>query len=835
MIRHPKFLFPLLPPALLSLAACGGGGGSGGSSAADSSSQSAATPRAEVTYYSAAKPLLDRYCVSCHNDSGVAPFPLSEYQQVYSKRSALIYVLESATMPPIGYADLGPSESQLLLDWLDAGAPKGDESQTPTRPLADNLTYQGDTRRIIEEKCLGCHVEGDIAPFPLDDYDKVHAVGAAAAFSIRNGTMPPWPPTRGFTPLANERALSDSEKHVLLSWLEGDMAEGNPADYQPPELKEELTPPDFNLQVQLPEAYTPTLRPDDHRCFAIDWPLDEFAYVTAASVKPDQKDEVHHVIVSIVEPEDVHLYADASGEDGRPGWYCLGMGGLPGAPFTRQIGGWVPGAGREPAPEGTGIGVKPGSLMIVQMHYNTLVAQPTPDQSTILIATAESVERPARSFLITRPELLQPGGMPIPAGDPRVQHEATLPAYALALVFGQDLDINPADPWAIHQSLLHMHNLGTQARSTLIRADGTEQVLVDIRDWDFNWQGTYNFEREVLVQPTDLIKLECTWDNSQENQPFVDGEQLVSQYVEWGDGSGDEMCLMSLLMTKPKPDYDYSYQPGLHLESPAYRDRFAPGDLVPLKLVLNNFTLQDPAEHSHDNTQHDGTHSTATDDHSTVFRGHYHVYLDNPEDDAEHLTAWDDSYYFQLPGDIEPGLHTLRVNLRSEDHHALGIEQEVQIEVVNDTELERLDLVDVNGWSIQAAEDDSLVGHRPATVDCPDNSWYNEDDALEVETGYCNYLSLSQPSKVDIQTGETLHLVLWHGDLAFEAPASSHVAISIAGNIVWEADVEIPADAEIFDVRVPLDFSAPSGSTIEYHLHNHGYNSWTLLQLELER
>jgi hypothetical protein len=52
---------------------------------------------------------------------------------------------------------------------------------------------------------------------------------------------------------------------------------------------------------------------------------------------------------------------------------------------------------------------------------------------------------------------------------------------------------------------------------------------------------------------------------------------------------------------------------------------------------------------------------------------------------------------------------------------------------------------------------------------------------------------------------------------------------------VWEENVKIPTDANIYDVRIPTNFDAPIGSTVEYHLHNHGYNTWTLLQLEVER
>jgi len=188
-----------------------------------------------------------------------------------------------------------------------------------------------------------------------------------------------------------------------------------------------------------------------------------------------------------------------------------------------------------------------------------------------------------------------------------------------------------------------------------------------------------------------------------------------------------------------------------------------------------------------------------------------------------------------LPEDLAPGMHNLRVSLRGNDHHALGIEHSVDIEVVDSEQVDADALIDVNSWQYQSAADDSLAAHRPGTVECPDNSWYNEDGALEVETGFCNYLSVAQPSLAPISAGDTLHLVLWHGNLAFNRPASAHAAITVDGNVVWQANVDIPSDAEIFDLRIPVDFDAPAGRVVEYHLHNHGYNTWTLLQLDVER
>ena len=722
-----------------------------------------------------------------------------------------------------------------------AGPPAEDPpaEDPPPRQVFRSFTYHKDARPIIEEKCVTCHQVGDIAPFTLDSYDDVQQFGPAMAYAIEAGTMPPWPPTPGYTPFHGDRSLSPEEKFILLTWLDSGMPEGDPADYPTTSasaLAEPAEVPVFDLELPLPQPYTPYLQPDDHRCFAIEWPLDEFTYITNVDVIPGVREVVHHVIVSIAEPEDAHLYYAADGESGRPGWYCLGAGGVSGAPLPRQVGGWVPGAGREPTPSGTGLGVQPGSVMVVQMHYNTLVAKPQPDQSTVLVATADEVERPARGFLLTNPGFLQPGGMPIPADDPDVTHSWSVPAAALGAIFGGDAGVSAGDPWVMHQGFLHMHNLGTRGRTTIRRPDGSEQVLLDIRDWDFNWQGTYNFVEEVLVQPQDRITISCSWDNSQANQEFVNGEQLQSRYVEWGDGTQDEMCLMSVFMTKPQEGKDYSHRPSVYIESPGYLQAFEPGNVVPLKLILNNFSLHDPGEHNHDDpAEHEGDHASADDDHNAVFEGHYHVYLDTDDDDAEHLTAWDEIYYFELPEDLLPGIHELRVNLRGSDHHALGVEQRVEIEVLEEMGEPDISLVDVDAWVYQDAAEDSLAAHRPEDANCPDNSWYNEDGALEVETGYCNYLSLAQGSLADIAAGDRVHLVLWHGNLAFEEPALAHVAVSIAGETIWESEVEIPAGADIFDKRITVPFDAPTGSKVEYHLHNHGFNTWTLLQLEVER
>ena len=70
---------------------------------------------------------------------------------------------------------------------------------------------------------------------------------------------------------------------------------------------------------------------------------------------------------------------------------CRRGQGLGGAPSIPAQVGWVPGAPATPFPEGTGIRIEPGSMLVVQMHYNTRTA--AADQSLIEITTTDSVER----------------------------------------------------------------------------------------------------------------------------------------------------------------------------------------------------------------------------------------------------------------------------------------------------------------------------------------------------------------------------------------------------------------------------------------------------------
>ena len=84
---------------------------------------------------------------------------------------------------PAGVALLGATLAVL------ASAPAPASAQE-----AAEVTYSRDIAPILLEKCVGCHREGDIAPFSLDTYDAVRQRGRAIADVTARRYMPPWKP-----------------------------------------------------------------------------------------------------------------------------------------------------------------------------------------------------------------------------------------------------------------------------------------------------------------------------------------------------------------------------------------------------------------------------------------------------------------------------------------------------------------------------------------------------------------------------------------------------------------------------------------------------------------
>ncbi|HCP44674.1 MAG TPA: hypothetical protein DIU15_01370 [Deltaproteobacteria bacterium] len=140
-------------------------------------------------------------------------------------------------------------------------------------------------------------------------------------------------------------------------------------------------------------------------------------------------------------------------------------------------------------------------------------------------------------------------------------------------------------------------------------------------------------------------------------------------------------------------------------------------------------------------------------------------------------------------------------------------------------------LVDHLSWMTTPTTSDPLAQHRPGEVSCPETSWAEEDGTLEVDTTTCNYLSLDQPSAAAVAAGQRVRIVLWHDRLDAEQPGQAHAAITLSDQTIWERLIPIPSDAAVYDEQVTITMGANQSVPVGLHLHNHGDNTWNLLEI----
>jgi hypothetical protein len=405
------------------------------------------------------------------------------------------------------------------------------------KPDGEPLTYYADVKPIIDAKCTQCHVDGGIGPLPLTSFDEVALVKDLVALDVSQGKMPPWRANAALDYYVGERRLTTAQKDTIVRWVKQGAVQGEPEDEPepPPAAKRGLTRIDGTLKFEKP--FMPSGKEiDEYRCVPLQWPFSETKYVTGLSVEPDRRGMVHHGVVYFVQPENAAEILERDAETEEVGYPCTGVT-VGGATWLTS---YEPGGYGQDVPGGLGFEVRPGSLFVLQMHYNTINGA-FPDQSRIDYTVEDQVDRVGRVMLLMNPLWLA-GAMPIPAGETDVVHSAA----------SRPVPASANTELALYWVDLHMHTLGRSGSIGIVHADGTREGLLHIPDWAFGWQETYILRQPARVGPGDQLYVECHFDNSPEHQMPIDGQLPPPRDVNWGDHTSDEMCLGAVLVGPPE-------------------------------------------------------------------------------------------------------------------------------------------------------------------------------------------------------------------------------------------------------------------------------------------
>lgn len=419
-------------------------------------------------------------------------------------------------------------------------------------------TYLADIQPLTEAHCASCHSDGNIAPFALDSYDALVDFGPAVRRAVMNRTMPPWHAEPGHRAYRYDWSLSDAQVERFDEWFELGAPLGDTAGERIELERAQLPSVDVELTPEVPFVPDPETS-DEYRCFAMDWPLTETAYVSGFEGVPGNVESVHHMLAFIVPPSSAARVRGFEGDDGRPGYPCFGgvtKDGWQPANASETVlfnfgGQWAPGLSAQPFPEGTGMPIEPGSLIVLQMHYTTLGQGDLTDQSTARFSVRDEVE--ALGYSVAWMDVgwvTNPPSMKIPAGSTDTWHSYTarLDANPVVDILAPDFDLT--SPVKLHSVLPHMHVLGREIVVERVRGD-TVETLVRIPDYDFNWQRVYELMEPMRVLPTDALQIRCNWDNSEAARRASGLLDPAPSDVTWGEGTVEEMCIALLYMSQP--------------------------------------------------------------------------------------------------------------------------------------------------------------------------------------------------------------------------------------------------------------------------------------------
>jgi len=303
------------------------------------------------------------------------------------------------------------------------------------------------------------------------------------------------------------------------------------------------TPTTSDLVLSTP-AYTPNPPAggsDEYRCFLLDPKFTVDTYLQSVTITPDNLKVSHHGI----------LYPGASA--------------FSGASASSWISFWAPGGNFKAYPAGVGMKISSADQFILQAHFHTMTpATANKASMKVSLQLASGAVSELKTMLVAAP--IEIPCAPNESGPlctrsaalldlaKRTSTKTAFQETALLIACGKDpvkpIPSSTSDctntvrsPIKIYGATGHMHQLGRTITITHQSASTSAVTVLSNRPmWDFDNQTTDWQSTPILAKPGDSIKVTCTFDiGLRALLPVY--KNLSPNYVVWGEGTRDEMCL----------------------------------------------------------------------------------------------------------------------------------------------------------------------------------------------------------------------------------------------------------------------------------------------------
>ena len=364
---------------------------------------------------------------------------------------------------------------------------------------AESLSYASDIAPILEQRCVSCHMEGGIAPFAMSSHQMIQGWSPMIREVIYTKRMPPGQIDNDFVEdFHNVSFISIEESQKLVHWIDNGSQNKDGIDplaaLRPKLVKWNYGEPD--IVIPIPPQQIPSTGVQEYRNLQVPLNITEDIWVKAVEFVPGDPTVLHHII------------AFAYGPNGINEFEILNQG--------IGLGAYAPGNSINTYPENSGFPLKAGGGLMLQMHY-TVTGKEAVDASEIGLYLWD--EPPARQIL---------GGSAADLDIYIPPFEANHEMIATKK-FRKDAYLSMLGP--------HMHYRGYDANFKLVFPDGREQEILNVPNYQFNWQKVYDFKEPIFLPAGTEMVYRATFDNSAMN-PF---NPDPSAEITWGEQTWQEM------------------------------------------------------------------------------------------------------------------------------------------------------------------------------------------------------------------------------------------------------------------------------------------------------
>lgn len=370
-------------------------------------------------------------------------------------------------------------------------------------------SFVGEVAPVLVDRCIACHRENGIAPWPMASYEVVRGFAPMIKEVLATRRMPPWHADPHVGSWRQDQGISTEQRLILTDWIDAGTPRGQGADPLPQAAASAnktwpLGTPD--LIITLPPFEVPASGVLEYRNARVLNPLKERRWIKASSIRTNVPPVLHHVLAGA---------GSDPGEGSGVGDEIL---------FNSFIQAFAPGLESYQTPPDTGIELKPQDTFLFQNHYTPNGAPRTEVTELALYFHDQAPVRPLRHSVVLNKALS------IPAHEPQHQDEAYFEFPQSATLYGL---------------LAHAHYRGKSGQFWIRDLQGVERLLLSVPNYDFNWQRTYNFTDPVRVRAGERLIYRAEFDNSVQN--FRNPNPNIT--VKWGEQSFEEMLYGSFLFS----------------------------------------------------------------------------------------------------------------------------------------------------------------------------------------------------------------------------------------------------------------------------------------------